>query len=254
MTLNSIDGAVVRLEQHAAKKGERHVIGYPHELHFHRHSNAQFCGCAVKHTTQHAHAFGHFDHHRRIRHGVGKRRMQWPHHLGPGIDRALPLGTDPPRLHGTAMGADLARHMAQAAALAAALKPQLAALAPGIEFLAQALEGGQRLLAGCRQWVHHAVPFGRLLSYQRRRIAMLPSPKSPQPVTTPISASSTWRAPASPRNCRTASTTCEMSSTCACDSSPPWVLTGRRPPSSMPPFSTKAPPSPRPQNPASSIC
>ena len=33
---------------------------------------------------------------------------------------------------------------------------------------------------------------------------MLPSPKSPQPVTTPISASATCRAPASPRNWRIA--------------------------------------------------
>ena len=49
-----------------------------------------------------------------------------------------------------------------------------------------------------RRWAEPAVAFGVGASHGhpriRSRMAMLPSPKSPQPVTTPILASATWRA------------------------------------------------------------
>src|SRR6202035_766824 len=101
--------------------------------------------------------------------------------------------------------------------------------------------------------------FADLLSHQ---ICSLPSIAlqcvdmiPPCPWTNEIFAFFTCRGPHSPRNCFTASVIENIEPGCPgwqCDSSPPCVLIGSSPPSSIRPPSTNRPPSPSGQKPRSS--
>src|SRR5688572_25074814 len=76
----------------------------------------------------------------------------------------------------------------------------------------------------------------------------------PLPCASATLAFFTWRAPVSPRNCRTASTSRKIPYMPGWthDRPPPFVLTASAPPGAMRPPETKAPPSPLAQKPRSS--
>src|SRR3990172_6196163 len=76
----------------------------------------------------------------------------------------------------------------------------------------------------------------------------------PLPFTNAVVAPFTCRSPHSPRNCLTASMVAKAPYMFGCthESPPPLVLTGKRPPGAIAPFSTKGPPSPLLQKPRSS--
>src|SRR3546814_767959 len=89
--------------------------------------------------------------------------------------------------------------VAEAAATTAALEIEIAVLAPLPEFLLNRVlrarsRFGRRNLRG-------GPHFGRQIALAAHanllRMAMLPSPRSPQPVTRPVWAPSTWRSPQS---------------------------------------------------------
>src|SRR5262249_40866561 len=84
---------------------------------------------------------------------------------------------------GAARAAAIARWVLPCAAFATALEAKLAARAEREE-----------LGAGAHRLRHHAA------HRSRANTTMLPSPKSPQPVTQPSSASATCAPPASPRS------------------------------------------------------
>src|SRR5581483_4945881 len=144
---------------------------------------------------------------------------------------------------GAAAGAPDPGWVAPRAAPVAALEAQFARRAELVELGRQPLERGARLRDRGRFGPAHR---------SRPRIARLPSPKSPHPVTSPVSHPATWAAPASWRSCRVASTMWFIPQMWPCESNPPCVFIGYRPPSSIVPPCTNSAASPRPQMPRAS--
>src|SRR6185312_1237944 len=99
-----------------------------------------------------------------------------------------------------------------------------------------------------RYAVHKDDPWAWGHASVRRRIA--PLGVSPPLLTTPTRASLTWRSPASPRSCTTASWIRPMPCVRPCESWPPWVFNGITPSRAMAlPPSMKSLASPIPQKP-----
>src|SRR5262249_37770657 len=112
-------------------------------------------------------------------------------------DASAPGEPDPLRVEAAAAVADRARRPAQHPAAEAALHAQLA--------LAQALPEGQRVAVGIRQRLRR-----RGVAHGPRRSTRAEGGPGTEPGCEVLSATpapSTWRAPASPRSCETASQT-----------------------------------------------
>src|SRR5215831_16097590 len=180
-----------RLRQRAKfRQGDlwRHIV----EDYCDREPHTELLGIKVQHMRDQAHAFCQLDDDSRIGYIRGEARVQGPVNHCPAKDLAPATGTLPAPVERTASSAALAWHVAPGTAVLATLETQLVLFAELIKLPVEIFAAWQG--------------FGVVAHAHLRRIARLPSPKSPQPVTNPTSQSGTWSA-ASWRNCRVASTT-----------------------------------------------
>src|SRR5262249_10622757 len=179
------------------------------------------------------------DHRHDIRQVVRERRDERLVGHRPGIEHTPTADGAPLPALRCARAAEDPRRMTPPAASVAALEAERAGGEPRVEL------GGEPVRArrdARREGGHRSL----------RRMARLPSPKSPQPVTRPSRAPGTCASPACPRSCRTASITWFMPHMWPCESSPPCVFSGYRPPSSMAPSRTKPADAPGAQRPSAS--
>src|SRR5262249_13636376 len=168
----------------------------------------------VQHVRDYTPAFCQLDDDGRIGHIRGEARVQGAVNHGPAKYLALATGALPAPVERTTSSTALAWHVAPGTTVLATLEAQLVLFTELIKLSNEIFAAWQG--------------FGIVAHAHLRRIARLPSPKSPHPVTSPTSQSGTWSA-ASWRNCRVASTTWLSPQTWASECNPPCVLQGRVP-------------------------
>src|SRR3990167_7386963 len=189
--------ALLTFTQSENRKAE--VLTDQFELHYHRKVERKTLVIATNQPRGHAHPLFQFNHRSHEGDVGGKSRVEGLVGYGPGKQRAPTAAAFPGKFRRAALCAHIARQVAEAAAIAAALEIEMAVLALLPEFLLNRV-----LWARSRLGWHHMrgrPHFGGQIAFAAHanllRMAMLPSPRSPQPVTRPVWAPSTWRSPQS---------------------------------------------------------
>ena len=147
----------------------------------------------IDQTSGHAYTLFEFNHRSHEGNVGGKYRVQGLVGDGPGKKRTLASAALPRKFRLATLRAHITRQVAEGAAIAATLEIEMAILAPIPEFLFDRIlrarfRLGRSLL---RLEAHFRRQFVLVAHVNLLRIAILPSPRSPQPVTRPVWASAT---------------------------------------------------------------